>query len=216
MQLETLQPLAQSLLEQLASACVRLEIAGSVRRGKADPHDLELVALPAIGEVTIPNLFGEIVERRTVNLLENALVALLQAEAWEFDPEVKRNGPKYKRLRHGASGLCCDLFITDRRRWGYTFTVRTGPGDFSKALVKCAHRRGMFFNDSLLHKHAPVFDEKGNAKPCPAGETCLKIVATPEERDVFAALEIPWIEPGKRTVNLLYAVRPVPYRPEGR
>jgi len=217
MKLELLQPIAQTLIDQLSSACVRIEIAGGVRRGKAEPHDLELVALPATGEYTVPNLFGEIIERHTINLLEDALVTLLQAGAWDFDPDVKRNGPKYKRLRHVATGACCDLFITDRRRWGYTFTVRTGPKDFSKALVKHAHRRGMFFKDGLLHQHAPSFDEHGDVKPCLAGEKCLKIIETPEERDVFDALGLPWIDPGKRDrVNLLYAVRPGSYRSEER
>lgn len=221
MKLAELQPIATSLFDQLFSACVRLEPSGSLRRGKPEPNDLELVAIPATGEYTVTNLFEEVVERHMVNLLDDALVTLFQTGLWglALDPVTRkplRDGPRWKKLQHAESGLCCDLFITDRRRWGYTFAVRTGPKDFSKALVTCAHRRTMFFKDGLLHRHAPIFDEKGEVKPCPAGDQCLKIIETPEERDIFDALEIPWIEPGKRTANLLYAVRPGSYRPGGR
>ncbi len=211
MKLSAIQPLADSLLEQLRSACVRLEIAGSIRRQKPDPKDIEIVCIPSTGEYTVPvyEMFAAPAATvHQVNHLEDALMTLIAGGEWEFDPIVKRNGPRYKRLRHVTSGVCCDLFLTTSREWGYTFTIRTGPSDFSKALVTYAHRRTMFFNGNLLHKHAPVFDSNGEVKPCPAGERCLRIVETPEERDVFRALEMPWIEPSRRNANILYALTP--------
>jgi DNA polymerase/3'-5' exonuclease PolX len=206
MKLRTLQPLAQALLEQLASACVRIEIAGSVRRGKPDPHDLDLVAIPMLGEFTVRNLCGEVTAAYTIHHLDDTLGTLIQAGEWEYDPDLKRDGPKYKRLRHVGTPVCCDLSITDSRRWGMKVTLRTGPADFSKALVSGAHRRGMFVSDGLLHAHTPRYNDKRRVLPCPQGETCPFIRETPEEIDVFDALGIPWIEPGKRNANLLYSV----------
>ncbi len=46
MNLSDIEPIAQSLLEQLRSSCVRIEIAGSIRRRKADPRDIEIVVIP--------------------------------------------------------------------------------------------------------------------------------------------------------------------------
>ena len=40
------QQMAEALVELLAPACERIEIAGSVRRGKARPNDVEIVAIP--------------------------------------------------------------------------------------------------------------------------------------------------------------------------
>src|SRR5512139_1002751 len=207
MKLETIQPIADSLIERLSSACLRIEIAGSIRRRKPEPNDIEIVAIPALGSYTITDLFGAAVEEHPVNHLEDALLTLFGLGEWDFDPVLRRNGPRYKRLLHIASGVCCDLFITDARRWGLIYTIRTGPGDFSKALVSYARRRGMFVLDGLLHKHTPQLDASG--KPtCYSGERCGFIVSTPEEHDVFIALGLPFIEPRKRTANLLYASVP--------
>ena len=40
------QQMAEALVELLAPACERIEIANSVRRGKARPSDVEIVAIP--------------------------------------------------------------------------------------------------------------------------------------------------------------------------
>ena len=202
--------IANDLMLQLSSACVRLEIAGSLRRGKADVGDIELVAVPNLGTFEVRDMFEQVVERHHVNHLEEAVNTLLAGGAWEWDTEVKRAGPKYKRLRHVTSGLCCDLFITDPRRWGYTFTIRTGPGEFSKALVSRALIRKAFFKGGLLHNHPPVYVERNGARevqPCPAGDGCVRIIPTLEEADVFAALGLAFIEPQDRTLSAI--MRPV-------
>lgn len=210
MRLKDAYAIAADLLTQLSSACVRIEIAGSIRRQKADVGDIELVAIPSIGDYEVKDMFEHVVERHHVNQLEDAINSLLTVGGWVWDTEVKRNGPKYKRLKHAHSGLCCDLFITDQRRWGYTFTVRTGPGEFSKALVSRALIRKMFFKDGLLHNHPPVYVEKNGVrevKPCEAGERCLRILPTLDEADMFAALGLAYIEPKDRTLSAI--MRPV-------
>ncbi len=218
MRLEQIEPIAQSLIEQLSSACVRIEIKGSICRRKPDPHDIDVICIPSIGESVYPiyGLFATSTEIHTVNHLEEAIATLLAGgdgivrslPDWEFDPIVKRNGPHLKRLRHIPTQTPAELYITDQRHWGCLATIRTGPGDFCKALVNYAHRQTMFIQAGLLHKHAPMFDEHGDVKPCPAGERCLRIVETPEERDVFNALGLPWIEPARRNGNLFYATVP--------
>jgi DNA polymerase/3'-5' exonuclease PolX len=211
MKLEPARSLAQTLLDQLSSACVRIEIKGSIVRRKADVDDIDLVCLPSIGTYSVPvyEMFTTATATvHQVNHLEDAIVTLIAGGDWEFDPIVKRNGPRLKRLRHVATGLPADIAIVDARRWGCIATIRTGPKDFSKALVKHAHRQAAFVQDGLLHRHVPEFDSKGDVQDCPAAERCRRIVETPEERDVFTALGLPWIEPHKRTVNLFYATLP--------
>lgn len=193
-------PLARELVGFLTAGCVRIEIAGSLRREKPEPGDIEIVAIPSLGAYEVRDLFDQVVERHVVNHLDQALDLLLDEGAWILDTEVKRNGPKYKRLKHAASGVCCDLFITDRRRWGYTFTVRTGPAEFSHALVTRALNQGRFFKDGFLHAHPPIYNAKHEVEPCPAGERCLRIIEIPEEVALFNALGLAYIEPNRRSL----------------
>jgi DNA polymerase/3'-5' exonuclease PolX len=208
MKLDEIQPIAYSLIEQLSSACTRLLIAGSIRRGKPEPNDIEIVAIPYIGFFTVRDMFGAIAEEHAVNHLDEALSTLYGLHEWSLDWETKRNGPNYKRLRHLNTGICCDLFITDARRWGIIATIRTGPGEFSKALVSYARRQTMFVQGGLLHRHAPTLDLSGVVLPCPSGDSCMRIVETLEEGDVFKALGLPWIEPQRRTPEALQAAIP--------
>jgi DNA polymerase/3'-5' exonuclease PolX len=208
MQLALIQPIAQTLVDQLSSACVRIEIKGSIIRRKPDAGDIDLVCIPSLGHYSIIDLFGAIVEEHAINHLEQAIELLIDSDEWELDPVVKRNGPHGKRLRHRPTGICADLAITDRRHWGMIATLRTGPGDFSKALVTLARQRGWQVSEGLLHGHPPVdYDVNGKAKPCPRGSDCQQVIETPEEVDVFAKLKLPWIEPYKRNMNMFWAAR---------
>ena len=56
MELQQAQALAEELASGLEPGCTRIEIAGSVRRGKPEPHDLEIVAIPKSTFVQTGNL----------------------------------------------------------------------------------------------------------------------------------------------------------------
>jgi len=194
MKLEIAQHRAAELHDALASHCSRFAVAGSVRRLKPEPKDIEIVCIPLIGEYTVRNLFGEQQRAILINHLDDALAVLFAAGVWSIGD---RNGPNWKRLQH-ADGEICDLFITDARRWAYTYTIRTGPGDFSTALVKRAHALQMFFNDCLLHNHPPQYHD-GRTLPCPLGDGCQQIIDLHTEEELFAALRMPYLHPEQRS-----------------
>lgn len=195
--------LARELLAQLAPACDRIMIAGSLRRQKPEPKDIELCCIPSLGVYEVRDMFDLVSNTHVVNRLTDLLATFIHPGGpWQYDTETPRNGEKYKRLRHVTSGICCDLFITDVRRWGYTFTVRTGPAEFSHALVTRALHQHRFFRDGLLHAHAPEFEMKQGkreAKPCPQGDACPHILETPDEPALFAGLGLDYIEPTRRS-----------------
>lgn len=180
----TIQELAQSLLAQLAPACLRIEIAGSIRRGKPTPKDIEIVCIPRIVGFQEYDMFGNEVESGDHSQLSDAVVTLCTVGDWEFDPEVKRNGSKYKRLRHIGTRVCCDLFITSVECWGAIFAIRTGPGDYSKELVTQARRKGMVVESGILYRI-----HRDNQR---------EMIPTLEETDFFKALGMQWIEPNRR------------------
>lgn len=182
------QGLALLLLEYLRPGCERIEIAGSIRRGKAEPKDIELIAIPRrTDKMQEIDIWGQPVgDPVCCDHLYNAVQKLVNSGgAWTFDNILKRNGPKYKRLRHWAgTGTCCDLFIVTPETWGAQFVIRTGPADFSHTLVTRALRLGMKQEDGRLWR-----THRDGTKT---------VIETPEERDYFKALGLEWIEPEMR------------------
>lgn len=192
--------LAQNLIADLEPFCERIQIAGSLRRGVSEVKDIEIVAIPKPEEtIEHRDLFGELLEVEYRCSLNGELEKRFAHGGWTWrkDTEVLRWGPRYKRLRH-ESEICCDLFITDAKRWGYQLAIRTGPAKFSQALVMLALRQRMHCTDSLLHQH-PKYGQA-----CPKGEDCPLIIPTPEEKDFLEALGLPWIEPSERTAEWVW------------
>jgi len=202
--------LAELLILDLLPGCTRVEIAGSVRREKPEPHDLEIVAIPKSSFVPTGNLFGEMSELECDHF-EPAFMSLLERGEWELDPVLKRDGPHYKRLRHVTSGMCADVFLTTKRGWGGAMAIRTGPADFSQALVTLARRQGKHMADGyLVHGHPKPrrqisgFDDREEEYPCPKGGSCPLITPTLEEIEFLSALGLPWIEPAQRRPELVW------------
>jgi len=206
--------LAEALLNHISPECERIEIAGSIRRGKPDPKDIELVAIPRFVTTPIFDLFQGEAGQQINNLLEIAIADLLEKGEWEFDPDVRRNGEKYKRLRHRTERnstnqlIACDLFIVTPPTWGIQFTIRTGPGSFSQTLVTRALHLGMFIDGGLLHNHRREYKTDPHtaqkiSMPCSRGDHCPLIIPTPEEQGFFTALGLPFIPPPERTIEQL-------------
>jgi len=73
--------LADRLLGQLAPVCERIEIAGSIRRGQREVHDIELIAISQRaqhgGQL---DLFGGVTTAKIISLLDDKLEQLLDGE----------------------------------------------------------------------------------------------------------------------------------------
>jgi len=102
----------------------RVELAGSIRRRRPDPHDIELVAAPV----------GDEFDNR---LLELQMLGILQ-----LDPAHKASGPRYqRRLFRGAP---VDIFmVRPPAQWGVIFAIRTGPAGFNTHTVTARSAGGL-------------------------------------------------------------------------
>ena len=191
--LEQAQRLARILARRLAPACARLEVAGSIRRGKAWVKDVELVAIPRAGELDalLARLEREGDEGgRRIYRSRAALEERLAGMGLPFVhvPDVRRWGERYKRFyvwssrQHGI--VAVDLFLATRDNWGAIFAIRTGPGDFSQALV------------THLKSRTPYRQQDGQVVVQATGA----VVPVPEEADYFALAGLPVIPPERRTV----------------
>lgn len=187
-----MEQLAQQLIAELSNACHRIEIKGSICRGKPEPGDIDIVCVPITESREALNLFGEVTETVTLNYLDNALDNLYVNGQWQLDMIHPANGEKCKRIRHVETGVACDLYITDADRWGMIATIRTGSAEFNVELMKFAKRKGFVNDGGRLYRE----NRDGSRTP----------ISTPEEADVFSSLSLPWIEPQHRTAEALRVI----------
>ena len=190
--------LAERARAFLAPACDRVEIAGSIRRKKqTDIKDLEIVAIPSpLEEFGAENALDKLVWD---SLLNGGPVSFGEPSK---DGKKSPTGPRYYRLKF--NGVKLDLFsVLKPAQWGAVFAIRTGDKDFSHWLVQQGYRHGIHEIKGHL---ALVTDNygKGPIVTTPFDHDKVPIpyfvvdLHTPEEKDVFAALGVPWMEPEDR------------------
>jgi len=130
---------ALEVLEQLKPYCIRAEIAGSIRRKKADCGDIEIVVIP---------------KPYSVGLLEDGIASVINK--WQ---RVKGELPCRYTQRILPEGIKLDLFFAEEGNWGYTFALRTGSADFShKILANGWVRQGFKSENGYLFKDGERFE----------------------------------------------------------
>lgn len=115
-------------------------ICGSIRRGKPEVHDADLLIEPAVDD----------------SALNEALLPYSKGEYEACGPKIKRFF--YKGLKIDI--LCC----REPRYWGAMQLFRTGNGDFNVVLRVIAKKRGLKMNECGLYdretnKRARLFTE---------------------------------------------------------
>lgn len=159
---------AGQVLRQLEPWCDRLVVAGSIRRGKPEVKDIEIVAAP---KLVLDGLFGD--TRLAVEELRDAALALGRRS---------KAGDKYVQVEDvRGSGITLDLFIvTPPATWGAILAIRTGPAAYSEMLVTRIKGRG------YRCEGGRVSDGRGGFIP------------TDTEEEFFAAAGLEYVEPGER------------------
>lgn len=177
MELQVARNYAEYVSTLLAPALLRCEVAGSIRRKRSTVKDIELVAIPRprSDDQDGPIVFGEPLS--AVPPLDRLIATLLRADTLAPDPELKRNGARYKRfllVRDGNSKavgerVAVDLFLTRPESFGAQLAIRTGDADFSKALVTPRERGGLM-PAGLEHDNGSLY-RGDELLPCPDEQT---------------------------------------------
>jgi DNA polymerase/3'-5' exonuclease PolX len=189
LRLREAQAIAERLAEAMSPFCVRVEIAGSVRRSCPDVKDVELVAVPRWEERpgSALSLFAEEAER--VNLLHGWATGDAAGAGVRWikpgTPEVvdwapKPEGKYWRALVDDSIKL--DLFLAAPENYGMILAIRTGCAEFSQALMTYAKHRTPY------HVEGGYLRDREGA-----------VLETPEERDVFRALKLDFVLPRERT-----------------
>lgn len=130
--------IADSVLQKLKPHCERIEIAGSIRRKKANPNDIEIVAIP---------------KPYDVDLFESGIATVVNQ--WE---KVKGTLPCKYTQRILPEGIKLDLFFATVDNWGLIFAIRTGSAEFShQKLAMEWVRQGYHSKDGMLYKFGEQF-----------------------------------------------------------
>jgi DNA polymerase/3'-5' exonuclease PolX len=174
MNLAAAQPIAERVRDLLAPHCDRIEIAGSIRRQKAEVGDIEICAIPKT--VQEEDLFGGTGVRRDPGFSQRVSnLGVIEAG----DPTAG----KYIKLQLPA-GIQMDLFLATQDNWGWIFAIRTGSAEFShRKLAAGLLRAGHKAEGGRIHRLADG-----------------AIVPLPEEADLFNLIGLPFIHPRHRNL----------------
>lgn len=171
--------LATRIAGELAGFCERIEVAGSIRRGRPNVNDVDLVCLPKPGK--LPALKLRCLERgvRVIDGEMNFIVRL--ATGVQLDIFIAQ--PKSADL-FGVQKAC---------NFGSLLLCRTGSKAHNIFLVEHAKRQIDELNPEGLvwNLYYGVFGR------CPrtGQQTCL---ASESEEEIFAALGLEFVPPERR------------------
>jgi DNA polymerase/3'-5' exonuclease PolX len=148
----------------------RLEIAGSIRRRKPTVKDIELVGIPKMREVTLPQT--SLFEDPTIERVSRAQEAIdaynaIEGQSLEFPIQktsgLTVDGDRMKKLMELPTEVPIDLFLTTQEQWGYIFVLRTGPTQWNYRLVKRCKQVGLRLEGGTVYRgrdSLPVFSEE--------------------------------------------------------
>ena len=180
MNLTTANRIAGQVVDLLRPHCHRIEIAGSIRRRKPEPSDIEIVVLP---------------KPYDVGLFESGIAAVVSR--WpkvkgELEPGCRytqRIVPLVPPLEESLPGRCgkmgdvkLGLFLPAPEAWGLILAIRTGSAAFAHfVLAMTWHRMGYMSQGGVL-----VHQQTGERR------------TFAEEADLFSFLGLNWTTPERR------------------
>jgi len=135
MRLEEATTIAEKVKESLSPYCEKIEIAGSIRRGKPTVNDIDMV----------------LIEKPKAVLLLSSLIASMG--------RIVLNGDRIKRLWYGdkQSGISIDIYIATPYTWSTLLLIRTGSKENNIRLASLAKRKRWH----LKANGDGLFNEKG-------------------------------------------------------
>lgn len=189
MKWEDARRVAREVSRLMQPFCERLDIAGSIRRCAPEVKDIEIVCIPRMREAK-PDGFlfqGQVlVNELHEQLAGSSLIRWIKPGTPDIVRWPIRADGKYWRglIPQGTFGaredIKLDVFLARPENYGVILVVRTGSADFSRELVTFARDHTEYRVDGGMLKL------QGGDVPCP------------DERVLFDALGLRWIDPTER------------------
>lgn len=171
---------AKEIMSPLADVTLRIAVAGSLRRGKPEVGDVEIVYVPLTDTVPVDLFGGTVARDLAAARIEQLVISNLLAKRLNHDGHPTW-GPKNKLAVHVASGIPVDLFATTEECWWNYLVCRTGSAETNKQICIAAQERGWKWNP-----YGPGF-----SRGC-------ETESVTSEAEVFAFVGLPYMPPEKR------------------
>lgn len=132
-------PIAEEVKSLLEPHCIRIEIAGSIRRKKPECKDVEIVCIPKPFEAE--------------GFFKDGIATVI--DQWEKVKGDLAKGCKYtERI---FKGVKIDVFFAVPENWGYIMAIRTGSADYShRILAKAWVKKGYVGKDGFLTSNGKI------------------------------------------------------------
>ena len=177
MRLEDARFLAEKVCAVLRPFCERVVVAGSVRRGRAEVNDVDIVAMPK--PVDLPGALGG-----TAHFGESQVWKDLVPKALvKWGLKLEASGQELLRLSFPLTGFQVDVYRARPETWGVILLVRTGSKEHNVKLCTLARSKGL-----KLSACEGVVSQDGFGQ----------IIASKTEEEIFAALGLAFVEPKDR------------------
>ena len=133
---------AQEIEETLKEDCLRIQIAGSLRRRRPEVNDIEILLVPRRAVLPDPeDMFpdpSDMAKRKIESLIASG----------ELERRLKINGTptfgeRTKLLVHTRSGIPVDIFACTQESWVNCLFSRTGGKTTNITIASGAKRRGL-------------------------------------------------------------------------
>lgn len=174
--------LADKVIAVLEPFCERIEIAGSIRRGRAEVGDVDIVAMPK--SLDLPGALGgtahltdsQVWAEKFTTVLWKKMAAILEERGQEL---IRCSIP----CKDGLFQV--DIYRARPETWGVILLVRTGSREHNVKLCSLARSKGL-----MLSAAQGVVSCGGTGG----------VVACRTEEEIFAALGLGFVEPKNREV----------------
>ena len=173
---------ALGLVDLLRPACLRIEIAGSIRRLKPDVGDIELVYVPRL--VPVPDLFGGGTMMPATDAVLDGLVKAGTIGKRRNSKGSTMWGVSNKLGVHVASGIPVDFFATEEAAFWNYLVCRTGGAENNMEIAGRAQAKGWKWNP-----YGPGFTRLADGEQ----------VAVASEAEVFRFVVMKFLRPEERT-----------------
>jgi DNA polymerase (family 10) len=176
---------ATEIKDKLAPHCERIEIAGSIRRGKKMVKDIDLVVIPKMtSKESLLGVTDDLAKTDFYEALPNALTA------------IKAEGTKLIRgTAQLALGPCIpvDIYVATAERWATLLLIRTGSREHNIWLCSRAFHCG-----GKLHADGSGLELAGQYDAVLQRTANMRVLRPESEEEIFKALGIPFAEPRDR------------------
>jgi DNA polymerase/3'-5' exonuclease PolX len=175
---------ASVLVAHLTPHCLRIIVAGSLRRERPDVGDIEIVFIPHRMKAPDPNDLFNVLEVDCAAVMINAMVSAGFLVKRAKSDGTFTWGEQIKLAVHTPNGIPVDFFTATETNWWNLLVCRTGSADSNVAICNAAIARGLKWQP-----YGAGFEDRVTGE--------IVHVSTSEE-DVFAAVGLPCLPPHQR------------------